>query len=60
MRIAVLTDIHGNLAALNAVLSDIVSVGGVDQYWVLGDLAAFCPEPAARPSFSAAPRLGAN
>jgi len=46
MHIALLADIHGNLAALDAVLADIESVGPVDQFWVLGDLAAFCPEPA--------------
>ncbi len=46
MRIAVLSDIHGNLDALNAVLKDLEARGGADRVWVLGDLAAFGPEPA--------------
>ena len=37
MRIALLSDIHGNTVALNAVLADIESQGGVDGYWILGD-----------------------
>lgn len=45
MRLAVLSDIHGNLRALQAVLADLDSAGGADLTWVLGDLAAFGPEP---------------
>jgi predicted phosphodiesterase len=45
MRIAVLSDIHGNLLALEAVLADVQAQGAPDAYWVLGDLAAFCPWP---------------
>jgi putative phosphoesterase len=45
MRIAVLADVHGNLSALEAVLSDLDSHGGCDQIWVLGDLAVFGPYP---------------
>jgi predicted phosphodiesterase len=45
MRLAVLSDIHGNLAALEAVLADIEAQGEPDAYLVLGDLAAFCPWP---------------
>jgi predicted phosphodiesterase len=45
MRLAVLSDIHGNLLALEAVLSDIRERGAPDAYWILGDLAAFCPWP---------------
>ncbi len=44
-RLAVLSDIHGNLPALKAVLADIKSRGRPDAYWILGDLAAFCPWP---------------
>lgn len=44
-RIALLSDIHGNLLALEAVLNDIQAVGGVDQYWILGDLVAIGPQP---------------
>lgn len=46
MRIALLSDIHGNSVALNAVLTDIAGHGGVDAYWILGDLVALGPEPA--------------
>ena len=51
MRLAVLSDVHGNLPALEAVLADIEaqadssSLGEPDAYLVLGDLAAFCPWP---------------
>jgi predicted phosphodiesterase len=43
MRIAVLSDVHGNLVALDAALAD---AGGVDAHWVLGDLVAHGPRPA--------------
>lgn len=46
MRLAVLSDIHGNLPALEAVLADIHTQGSPDTYWILGDLSAFCPWPA--------------
>ncbi len=42
MRIAVLSDIHANLAALDAV---IASVGTVDAVWHLGDVVGYGPEP---------------
>ena len=45
-RLAVLSDIHGNLPALEAVLTDIRAQGTPDAYWVLGDLVAFAPWPA--------------
>jgi predicted phosphodiesterase len=45
VKMALLSDIHGNLTALNAVLDDIEEQGGVDSYWVLGDLVALGPEP---------------
>lgn len=44
MRLAVLSDIHGNLPALEAVLRD-VELSGVDQIIVLGDLADRGPFP---------------
>ena len=47
MRIAIFSDIHGNPIALEAVLADIEAQGGVDGYWILGDLAAIGPEPVA-------------
>lgn len=42
MRIAVLSDIHANLVALDAVLA---SVGSVDAIWHLGDVVGYGPEP---------------
>ncbi len=47
MRIAVISDIHGNPIALDAVLADIEERGGVDEYWLLGDYAAIGPDPVA-------------
>lgn len=44
MRLAVLSDIHGNLIALDTVLADIQAVGA-DITWCLGDVAAFGPRP---------------
>ncbi len=45
MRIALLSDIHGNDLALEAVLTDIEHQGGVDAYWILGDLVAIGHAP---------------
>ncbi len=45
MRIAFLSDIHGNAIALDAVLANIERQGAVDEYWVLGDLVAVGPQP---------------
>jgi predicted phosphodiesterase len=42
MRIAVLSDIHANLPALEAVVSDLPPV---DQVWVLGDIVGYGPQP---------------
>lgn len=42
MRILVISDIHGNLNALNAVLED---AGTVDAAWCLGDLVGYGPNP---------------
>ena len=46
MRLAILSDIHGNPMALDAVLRDIAEHGGVDGYLVLGDLVAQGFDPA--------------
>jgi putative phosphoesterase len=40
MRIALISDVHGNSIALDAVLADIEAEGGVDEYWFLGDFSA--------------------
>ena len=42
MRIAVLSDIHANLPALEAVAADLPTV---DQVWVLGDTVGYGPQP---------------
>ncbi len=42
MRIAVLSDIHANLPALDAVLAD---AGTVDAVWHLGDVVGYGPDP---------------
>lgn len=45
MRLAILSDIHGNTIALEAVLADIEARGGADCYWLLGDHVAIGPDP---------------
>ncbi|GHO49543.1 metallophosphoesterase family protein [Ktedonospora formicarum] len=45
MRYALISDIHGNPIALDAVLADIEIQGGVDGYWFLGDFAAIGFDP---------------
>ena len=40
MKLAVFSDVHGNLTALEAVKADIEAVGDVDLIWCLGDLSA--------------------
>ena len=42
MRVAVLSDIHSNLTALDAVLA---AAGPVDAIWHLGDVVGYGPEP---------------
>lgn len=44
-QIAVLSDIHGNSIALEAVLADLEERGGADSMIILGDLAVFGPDP---------------
>lgn len=46
MRLAVMSDIHGNLTAFEAALADLEATGAPDKLWVLGDLAAMGPRPA--------------
>ncbi|MEA2493893.1 MAG: hypothetical protein QOJ29_1804 [Thermoleophilaceae bacterium] len=43
-RVALCSDVHGNLPAFQAVLEDIRSVG-VDQIWNLGDLVGYGAQP---------------
>lgn len=42
MRVALLSDVHANLAALDAVLG---AVGSIDAVWHLGDIVGYGPEP---------------
>ncbi len=42
MRIGLLSDIHANLVALEAVLADL---GAVDALWVTGDTVGYGPDP---------------
>jgi predicted phosphodiesterase len=42
MRIAVISDVHSNLHALDAVLAD---AGSVDAIWHLGDIVGYGPDP---------------
>lgn len=45
MRYAIMADIHANLAAFQAVLSDIERRQGVGQIWCLGDVVGYGPDP---------------
>jgi len=42
MRYAIISDIHSNLAAFQAVLED---AGQVDEFWCLGDVVGYGPDP---------------
>ena len=42
MRAAICSDIHGNLAALEAVLAD-ADAARAEEFWVVGDLVAHGP-----------------
>jgi predicted phosphodiesterase len=44
LRVAVLSDVHSNLHALEAVLAE-VDAAGVDEVWCLGDLVGYGPRP---------------
>jgi diadenosine tetraphosphatase ApaH/serine/threonine PP2A family protein phosphatase len=44
MRIALLSDVHGNLPAFEAVLADVDEVG-VEEIWCLGDLVGYGAQP---------------
>ena len=42
MRVGVISDVHANLVALEAVLGDM---GPVDALWVCGDTVGYGPDP---------------
>lgn len=44
MRVLIISDIHANLAALEAVLADAAN-RAYDQVWCLGDLVGYGPDP---------------
>ena len=44
MRVAVVSDVHANLPALEAVLAE-VDAAGVDEVWCLGDVVGYGPDP---------------
>jgi diadenosine tetraphosphatase ApaH/serine/threonine PP2A family protein phosphatase len=45
MRALIVADVHANLAAFQAVLSDAVAASGFDAIWSLGDLVGYGAEP---------------
>src|SRR5947209_17899797 len=45
MKYALLSDIHANLPALEAVIADIDQRGGIDATYHLGDLVGYAPWP---------------
>lgn len=47
MRYALISDVHANLAALEAVLADVAARGDVDATYHLGDLVGYSSEPTA-------------
>lgn len=42
MRVLIISDVHANLTALDAVLGD---AGAVDKIWCLGDMVGYGPDP---------------
>jgi predicted phosphodiesterase len=44
MRLAIFSDVHANLPALEAVLPEIATAG-VDARYILGDLVGYAPWP---------------
>ncbi|HEY5625212.1 MAG TPA: metallophosphoesterase family protein [Dehalococcoidia bacterium] len=45
MRVLVVSDVHANLAALEAVLRDARTGGAIDAVWSLGDCVGYGPQP---------------
>ncbi len=45
MRIVILSDVHSNLAALEAVLRHAEARGAIDAVWCLGDTVGYGPQP---------------
>ena len=47
LRVLIVSDVHSNLEALDAVLADASANGGFDRVWCLGDLVGYGPDPSA-------------
>lgn len=47
MRALIVSDVHANLEAFQAVLTDAEERSGFDQIWSLGDLVGYGPDPGA-------------
>ena len=47
-RLALVSDVHGNVVALDAVLTDLSDQAPVDEIWALGDLVAIGPDEVTR------------
>jgi predicted phosphodiesterase len=45
VKYAIFSDIHSNLTAFQAVLNDLQKRGGADEYWCLGDIVGYGPDP---------------
>ncbi|MCX5995654.1 MAG: metallophosphoesterase family protein, partial [Chloroflexi bacterium] len=45
MRYAIISDIHSNLTAFQAVLQDIEAREGFERIWCLGDIVGYGPDP---------------
>ncbi|MDD5127514.1 MAG: metallophosphoesterase family protein [Dehalococcoidales bacterium] len=45
MRCAILADIHANMEAFGAVLTDVEKRGDVEEIWCLGDIVGYGPDP---------------
>jgi predicted phosphodiesterase len=45
MRYAIISDVHSNLTAFQAVLQDIEARGGFERIWCLGDIVGYGPDP---------------
>jgi len=45
MRIAIVSDVHANLAALEAILHHAEAAGPIDGVWCLGDTVGYGPQP---------------
>ncbi len=45
MRLALVSDMHGNSAAVDAVVAHVAATGGADRWWVLGDIVALGYDP---------------